>query len=124
MSPKSISSFTNNYTYGIVLGGYSSYNKSINQIDLNASGDRLISSIELYKLGIIRKIILSGGNGTLISNGMKESEWSKSFLINMGVKEKEGVERMQKDDLRRSGITIIGADQENSSPFTAVEGIR
>jgi uncharacterized SAM-binding protein YcdF (DUF218 family) len=88
-SPKSISSITLNYKYGIVLGGYSSFHKEIKQIDFNASGDRLISAIELYKLGKIEKIILSGGNGELINNGTKESEWSKSFMINMGVKTKD-----------------------------------
>ena len=88
-SPKSISSLTHNYKYGIVLVGYSSYNKEIQHIDFNDSGDRLISAIELYKLGKIEKIIISGGNGELINNGMKESEWSKSFLINMGEKNKD-----------------------------------
>jgi uncharacterized SAM-binding protein YcdF (DUF218 family) len=88
-SPKSISSLTHNYKYGIVLGGYSSYNKEIQHIDFNDSGDRLISAIELYKLGKIDKIIISGGNGELINNGMKESEWSKSFLINMGIDNKD-----------------------------------
>ena len=87
--PKSISSFTENYKYGIVLGGYSSYNKSIKHINLNENADRLISAIELYKLGKIEKIIISGGNGNLINDGMKEAEWSKSFLINMGVKHKD-----------------------------------
>ena len=89
ISPKSISSLTHNYKYGIVLGGYSSYNKAIEHIDFNDSGDRLISAIELYKLGKIDKIIISGGNGELINNGMKESEWSKSFLINMGIDSKD-----------------------------------
>jgi len=88
-SPKSISSLTHNYKYGIVLGGYSYYNKEIQHIDFNDRGDRLISAIELYKLGKIKKIIISGGNGELINNGMKESEWSKSFMINMGVESKD-----------------------------------
>jgi len=85
-APKAISSLSNNYKYGIVLGGYSSYNTEVEQINLNESGDRLISAIELYNLGKIEKIIISGGNGELINNGMKEAEWSKEFLINMGVK--------------------------------------
>ena len=88
-SPKSISSLTYNYKYGIVLGGYSYYNNAIEHIDLNDSGDRLISAIELYKLGKIDKIIISGGNGDLINNGMKESEWSKKILINMGIESKD-----------------------------------
>ena len=58
-SPKPISSITNYYKYGIVLGGYSSYNKAIKHINLNERGDRLISAIELYKLNRIEKIIIS-----------------------------------------------------------------
>ena len=50
--PKEISSLKNNYKHGIVLGGYSSYNKKTEHINLNASGDRLISAIELYKLNL------------------------------------------------------------------------
>ncbi len=87
--PTSISSLTYNYKYGIVLGGYSSYNNAIEHIDFNDSGDRLISAIELYKLGKIEKIIISGGNGELINKGMKESEWTKKILINMGIESKD-----------------------------------
>jgi predicted LPLAT superfamily acyltransferase len=46
------------------------------------------------------------------------------LLLYMGIKEKEGVERTQKEELRRAGVTIIGADQGSASPFSAVEGVR
>lgn len=46
------------------------------------------------------------------------------LLLYMGVKEKEGVERTQKEELQRTGVRIIGVDQGLSSPFAAVEGIR
>ncbi len=64
------------------------------------------------------------GNWEMAATLLKQLKKDLQLLLYMGVKEKEGVERMQKDDLRRSGITIIGADQESSSPFSAVEGIR
>lgn len=64
------------------------------------------------------------GNWEMAASLLKELREDLQLLLYMGVKEKEGVERVQKNDLRKSGITIIGADQENSSPFTAVEGIR
>ncbi len=89
ISPKSISSLEKKYKYGIVLGGYSSYNKAVQHIDLNNLGDRIISAIELYRLNKIEKIIISGGNGKLFNNGIKESDWSKKFLINMGVHRKD-----------------------------------
>lgn len=64
------------------------------------------------------------GNWEMAATLLKKHRENLQLLLYMGVKEKEGVERMQKDDLRRSGVTIIGVDQEDSSPFSAVEGIR
>jgi predicted LPLAT superfamily acyltransferase len=64
------------------------------------------------------------GNWEMAATLLKQEKDDLQLLLYMGMKEKEGVERMQKDDLRRSGITIIAADKENNSPFTAVEGIR
>jgi len=46
------------------------------------------------------------------------------LLLYMGVKEKEGVERTQKEELYQAGVTILGVDQGAASPFTAVEGLQ
>ena len=64
------------------------------------------------------------GNWEMAATLLKQQREDLELLLYMGVKEKEGVERMQKNDLRNSGVTIIGADQQNNSPFTAIEGIR
>jgi predicted LPLAT superfamily acyltransferase len=64
------------------------------------------------------------GNWEMAATLLKQQKKDLRLLLYMGRKEKEGVERVQKEQLRRSGITIIAADKENSSPFTAVEGIR
>lgn len=64
------------------------------------------------------------GNWEMAATLLKKKRQNLQLLLYMGVKEKEGVERMQKDNLRRSGVKIIGVDQEDSSPFSAVEGIR
>ena len=64
------------------------------------------------------------GNWEIAATLLKQQKNDLQLLLYMGVKEKEGIERIQKDDLRQSGVTIIGADQHNSSPFSAVEGIR
>ncbi len=81
----SINKINKTYDFGVVLGGFSSYDERTNRINFNASGDRLITAIELYHLGIIKNILISGGNGELINNSKKESIWSYNFLINMNV---------------------------------------
>jgi predicted LPLAT superfamily acyltransferase len=64
------------------------------------------------------------GNWEMAARLLRKQKEDLQLLLYMGVKEKEGVERMQKEDLRRAGVTIIGVDQEGGSPFAAVEGIR
>ncbi len=64
------------------------------------------------------------GNWEMAAMLLKQQKENLPLLLYMGVKEKEGVERMQKESLRNSGVTIIGADQNDNSPFSAVEGIR
>ena len=85
--PKSLSEITQNYDYGIVLGGFSGYDKHKNRVEFNDCGDRLFYSIQLFKSGKIKNILISGGNGQLLNNGYMESEWSKDFLINCGIPE-------------------------------------
>lgn len=118
ISPTPIVDLKKNYKYGIVLGGYSSFNNATQHIDFNASGDRLISAIELYKLEKIEKIILSGGNGNLIQNSMKESEWSKEILLNMGVEGKDIIlENKSRNSMEnaQNTIRIIGKDISGKS---------
>jgi len=64
------------------------------------------------------------GNWEIAATLLKHYRDDLKLLLYMGIKEKEGVERVQKDDLRQSGVTIIGVEQGNNSPFSAVEGIR
>jgi predicted LPLAT superfamily acyltransferase len=64
------------------------------------------------------------GNWEMAARLLRRQKEDLRLLLYMGVKEKEGVEQLQKEDLRRAGVTIIGADQDGGSPFAAVEGIR
>lgn len=64
------------------------------------------------------------GNWEMAARLLMRQRHDLQLLLYMGVKEKEGVERTQKEELRRAGVTIIGEDQASASPFSAVEGIR
>jgi predicted LPLAT superfamily acyltransferase len=64
------------------------------------------------------------GNWEMAASLLKRQRPDLQLLLYMGVKEKEGVERLQKDELRRSGVRIIGVGQGDSSPLAAVEGLR
>jgi predicted LPLAT superfamily acyltransferase len=64
------------------------------------------------------------GNWEMAASLLKQKKDELQLLLYMGVKQKEGVEKLQKEDLRKAGVTILGVDQEDNSPFNAVEGIR
>ncbi len=46
-----------------------------------------------------------------------------NMLLFMGIKEKEQIERTQKESLAESGLRVISVMQEESSPFDILEGI-
>lgn len=73
------------YEYGIVLGGFAAYNPADSIIEFNNSSDRLNKTIELYKQGKIKKIIVSGGEGTLIKTGKTEAEITGLYLHAIGI---------------------------------------
>jgi predicted LPLAT superfamily acyltransferase len=47
-----------------------------------------------------------------------------NLLLYMGIRDKEEIEKIQKQSICRDGIRIIGADQNGGSPFDILEGIR
>jgi predicted LPLAT superfamily acyltransferase len=64
------------------------------------------------------------GNWEMAARLLMRRRQGQRLLLYMGVKEKEGVERTQKEELQRAGVRIIGVDQGLASPFAAVEGVR
>jgi len=64
------------------------------------------------------------GNWEIAAHLLKKQEGSLKLLLYMGVKDKEDVERVQKEHLQQSGVTIIGVEKDGGSPFDAIEGIR
>jgi uncharacterized SAM-binding protein YcdF (DUF218 family) len=72
------------YSCGIVPGGFASPDASGNGY-FNASADRFIQALKLYKLGQITHILVSGGNGKAELKTFREAEWVKKELAILGV---------------------------------------
>ena len=75
--------FTPSLTYdvGIVLGGIADYDKITKAHNFNKNADRLMDAEQLYHKGVIKKIMLSGGNGLLFNDGYIESEAMRDYLL-------------------------------------------
>ena len=73
------------YDVGIVLGGMTDYNEQLKRVQFLRSSDRLFQAIALYKKGIIKKILISGGSGSILHPDILEAALLKKYLINIGL---------------------------------------
>lgn len=81
-----INELKNNKVYeaGILLGGFSDYDIN-NHGYFDESADRFIQTVSLYREGKIKKIIMTGGNGTLSRDKPAESFFIEQQLIRNGI---------------------------------------
>jgi uncharacterized SAM-binding protein YcdF (DUF218 family) len=81
--------FSDDYQVGVVLTGgiIKKYDYVTKQVWLGKSGDRAIQAFELYRLGRIKKIIISGGEGSFLTNKhtTSENDGIRQYLIYSGV---------------------------------------
>lgn len=75
------------YDIGIVLGGMSSYEQSMDRVQFYRGVDRLLQAVELYRKGYIKKIIFTGGSGRLLHPEMKEGIYLKRYMDYFGIPE-------------------------------------
>ncbi len=79
-----------NYKVGIVMGGgILTYDFENDRRTYRNNIDRVLQAIELYNMGKIDKLLLSGGSGNLVFRDMLEADMLKEFLINIGIKEND-----------------------------------
>jgi uncharacterized SAM-binding protein YcdF (DUF218 family) len=72
------------YSCGIVPGGFASPDAQGNGY-FNSSSDRFIQAVKLYKLGEIKHLMISGGNGKINDKDFQEAAWVKGQLITFGI---------------------------------------
>ncbi|MGZ3871281.1 MAG: YdcF family protein [Mucilaginibacter sp.] len=72
------------YSCAIVLGGFSSVNDNGNGI-FNTSADRFIQGLKLIATGKVSHILITGGNGHLLANKFRESDWVKTQLLQLKI---------------------------------------
>ncbi|HTN06869.1 YdcF family protein [Agriterribacter sp.] len=75
-----------NYSTGILLGGFAGRNKTDQQTYFSEQSDRFIQAALLYKTGHIKKIIVAAGDGSVFNRGdFREGDFVQEQLIAMGI---------------------------------------
>ncbi len=88
VAPVRISSLTS-YEVGIVLGGLTSDKEPYDRVHVTGAADRILQAVHLYRLGKIRKILVSGGSGKLLKDSIPEAVLLKQILEQCKVPEQD-----------------------------------
>jgi len=74
------------YEVGVVLGGITNSERTPrDRVYFYKGADRIIHAYQLYKIGKIKKILVTGGSGSLINRKYMEADNLYDFLILCGV---------------------------------------
>jgi uncharacterized SAM-binding protein YcdF (DUF218 family) len=77
-----------NREIGIVLTGVTNLNKTATDRTFFGKGaDRITQALQLYRMGKIKKILITGGQGLNPTNPFSEAELLKRFLVMTGMPE-------------------------------------
>jgi len=100
-------SITKKYDYGILLTGVTKTNmKPKDRVYFTRGADRATHTLQLYKLGIIRKVIVSGGSGRLDGRGVREADDLADFLKLAGIPEQDLVIENQSKNTHESAKLV------------------
>jgi uncharacterized SAM-binding protein YcdF (DUF218 family) len=74
------------YDAAIVLTGFTIFKENMpERTFFNKGADRLLHTVELYKAGKIKKIIITGGSGSLLNRNVSEAQQVKRAFMYSGV---------------------------------------
>lgn len=77
------------YDCAIVLSGGSYYDMFSSQLQLNQAAERLTEPVILYKKGLVKKLMITGGSANVFPPHQKEAVYVKMFWKDLGVPEKD-----------------------------------
>jgi uncharacterized SAM-binding protein YcdF (DUF218 family) len=73
------------YDAGIVLSGMLTYDMTLKKYQFSRGSDRLLQALILYKKKKIKKIVFTGGSGSITYSYIKEGILIRNFLLRMGI---------------------------------------
>jgi uncharacterized SAM-binding protein YcdF (DUF218 family) len=75
-----------NYDLGIVLTGVTNHDKEPHdRVYFNKGADRVLHTVQLYKMGKLKKILITGGSGRINGEGISEATDMKKVFLLCGV---------------------------------------
>ncbi|MCU0419089.1 MAG: YdcF family protein [Cyclobacteriaceae bacterium] len=80
------STMNKTYEWGIVLTGVTRLDtEPRDRVHFARGADRVVHTVQLYKKGIIKNVLISGGSGRLIRNEVREADELYEVFVLLGV---------------------------------------
>jgi uncharacterized SAM-binding protein YcdF (DUF218 family) len=101
------SAMNKNYEWAILLTGVTRSDETINdRVFFGRGADRVIHTVQLYKLGKIKKILVSGGSGRLTLRPRNEADEIAEALVLMGVPVEVVVKETRSRNTHESAVEV------------------
>jgi len=98
---------TKTYAWGIVLTGVTKYDTGpTDRVYFGSGADRVTHTLQLYKMGKIKKILVSGGSGRLDAPERKEATEVAEALMLMGVPASDIVTESESRNTHESAVAV------------------
>ena len=84
---KSVAELNAPYDYALILGGFSNTETEYNadRLNLGDAPNRLTQSVDLYRQGLVKKMLLSGGSGQIFGETANEALITADYLKRLGL---------------------------------------
>jgi uncharacterized SAM-binding protein YcdF (DUF218 family) len=98
---------TKDYDWAILLTGITKFEEGFHdRIFFNRGADRVTHTVQLYKLGKVKKILVSGGSGRLSDIDRKEADDVAEALLLMGVLNDDIVKETKSRNTHESALEV------------------
>jgi uncharacterized SAM-binding protein YcdF (DUF218 family) len=95
------------YDWGILLTGVTANDREpADRVYFNHGADRVTHTVQLYKKGIIKKILVAGGSGRLISTARPEADEVFAVLVMAGVSPEDIVLENKSRNTHESSVNV------------------
>lgn len=101
------SAMNKNYVWAIVLTGVTKNEEGPHdRVFFNRGADRVTHTVQLYKLGKVKKILVSGGSGRLSMPDEKEADEIAEAFVLLGIPQEDIVKEANSRNTHESAVAV------------------
>ncbi len=105
------------YEYGVLLSGSAKSEVGPkDRVYIGGAADRINHTLQLYKMGYIRKVLISGGSGRLFDIGEQEAEELSTLLQLMGVPKEDILVETSSRNTHESALEVKNMLEGKTTP--------